>query len=66
MEGIRRTYSEEFKKDAVGHSLISEKAVAEVAQDLGLAQEKPVYCLSGSRSKGGMRITLAPMGNVRT
>lgn len=21
MEGIRRTYSEEFKKDAVGHSL---------------------------------------------
>jgi transposase len=37
MEGIRRTYSEEFKKDAVGHSLTSEKAVAEVAQDLGIA-----------------------------
>jgi transposase-like protein len=24
MEGIRRTYSEEFKKDAVGHSLTSD------------------------------------------
>ena len=36
MEGIRRTYSEEFKKDAVGHSLTSEKAAAEVAQDLEL------------------------------
>jgi len=33
---------------------------------LGLAEEKPVYCLSGSRSKGGMRITQAPLGNVRT
>ena len=31
MEGIRRQYSEEFKKDAVGHSLTSEKTVEEVA-----------------------------------
>lgn len=37
MEGIRRQYSEEFKKDAVGHSLTLEKTVAEVAQDLGVA-----------------------------
>ena len=37
MEGIRRQYSEEFKKDAVGHSLKSEKTVVEVAQDLGIA-----------------------------
>ncbi len=37
MEGIRRQYSEEFKKDAVGHSLTSEKTVAEVAQDLRIA-----------------------------
>jgi len=37
MEGIRRTYSEEFKKDAVGHSMTSEKTVIEVAQDLGIA-----------------------------
>ena len=37
MEGIRRQYSEEFKKDAVGHSLTSEKTVEEVAQDLGIA-----------------------------
>ena len=37
MEGIRRQYSEEFKKDAVGHSLTSEKTVEEVARDLGIA-----------------------------
>jgi transposase len=37
MEGNRKQYSEEFKKDAVGHSLTSEKTVAEVAQDLGIA-----------------------------
>jgi len=36
MEGNRRNYSEEFKKDAVGHSLTSEKIVVEVAQDLGI------------------------------
>ena len=34
MEGNRRNYSEEFKKDAFGQSLTSEKTVAEVAQDL--------------------------------
>ena len=37
MEGNRRQYSEEFKKDAVGHILTSEKIVIEVAQDLGIA-----------------------------
>ena len=37
MEGSRRQYSEEFKKDAVGHSLISEKTVEEVAQELEIA-----------------------------
>ena len=37
MEGNRRNYSEEFKKDAVGHSLTLEKTVAEVAHDLGIA-----------------------------
>ena len=37
MEEIRRQYSEEFKKDAVGHSLTVEKTVIEVAQDLGIA-----------------------------
>jgi transposase len=37
MEGNRGNYSEEFKKDAVGHSLTSEKTVIEVAQDLGIA-----------------------------
>jgi len=37
MEGNRRNYSEEFKKNAVGHSLTSEKTVVEVAQDLGIS-----------------------------
>jgi transposase len=37
MEGNRRNYSEEFKKDAVQHSLTSEKTVVEVTQDLGIA-----------------------------
>ncbi len=37
MEGNRRQYSEEFKKNAVGHSLTSEKTVEEVAQNLGIA-----------------------------
>ena len=36
MEEIRRQYSEEFKKDAVSHSLTSEKTVEEVARDLGI------------------------------
>ena len=37
MEGIRRQYSYEFKKDAVGHSMTSEKSVEKVARDLGVA-----------------------------
>jgi len=35
MEGIRGQYSEEFKKDTVGHSLTPEKTVVEVTYDLG-------------------------------
>lgn len=37
METNRRQYSEEFKREAVEHSLTSEKTVAEVARDLGIA-----------------------------
>ena len=37
MEGTRRQYSEEFKKDAVSHSLTSDKTVEEVARNLGIA-----------------------------
>jgi len=37
MEGIRRQYNEKFEKDAVGHSMTSEKTVEEVAQNLGIA-----------------------------
>ena len=59
MEGIRRTYSEEFKKDAVGHSLTSEKAVAEVAQDLGVAHSN----LRRWRAQYGKKGELAFPGN---
>ena len=34
IKGNRRQHSEEFEKDAIGHSLTSEKIVVEVAQDL--------------------------------
>ncbi len=37
MEGSRRVYSEEFKRNAVEHSMTSEKSVEEVARDLGVA-----------------------------
>jgi transposase len=37
MEINRRQFSEEFKKEAVEHSLTSEKTVVEVAQNLGIA-----------------------------
>jgi len=37
METKRRQYSEEFKKEAVGYSLISDKSVKEVAKDLGIS-----------------------------
>ena len=37
MEGSRRTYSEEFKKNAVEHSMTSEKSVEEIARDLRVA-----------------------------
>ena len=37
MEGIQRVYGEEFKKNAVEHTMTSEKSVEEVAKDLGIA-----------------------------
>ena len=52
MEGIRRNYSEEFKKDAVGHSLTSEKTVVEVAQDLGIARSNLNRWRTQYRKKG--------------
>ena len=59
MEGIRRQYSEEFKKDAVGHSLTSEKTVVEVAQDLGIAHSN----LRRWRTQYGKNGELASPGN---
>ena len=47
MEGNRRQYGEEFKKDAVGYSLTSEKTVVEVAQD-------PEECLSPFKGSKGI------------
>jgi len=37
MEGSRRVYSEEFKKNTVEHTMTSEKSVEELAKDLGIA-----------------------------
>ena len=59
MERNRRTYSEEFKKDAVGYSLTSEKAVIEVAQDLGIAHSN----LRRWRAQYGKNGELAFPGN---
>ena len=59
MEEIRRQYSEEFKKDAVGHSLTSEKTVVEVAQDLGIAHSN----LRRWRTQYGKNGDLASPGN---
>ena len=59
MEGFRRTYSEEFKKDAVGHNLTSEKSVEEVAQDLGIAHSN----LRRWRAQYGKKGELAFPGN---
>jgi transposase len=65
MEGIRRQYSEEFKKDAVSHSLTSEKTVEEVVQDLGIAHSnlmrwRAQYSKNGELAfpgKGKQRLT---------
>jgi len=65
MEGIRRQYSEEFKKDAVSHSLTSEKTVEEVARDLGIAHSnlrrwRAQYSKNGELAfpgKGKQRLT---------
>ena len=59
MEGNRRQYSEEFKKEAVGHSLTSEKTVVEVAQDLGIAPSN----LRRWRTQYGKNGELASPGN---
>ena len=59
MEGNRRQYSEEFKKDAVGHSLTSEKTVVEVAQDLRIAHSN----LRRWRAQYGKNGELAFPGN---
>jgi transposase len=59
MEGNRRQYSEEFKKDAVGHSLTSEKTVVEVAQDLGIAHSN----LRRWRAQYGKNGELSSPGN---
>lgn len=37
MEGIKRQFTKEFKKEAVEYSLTSEKTIEEVAQDLGIS-----------------------------
>lgn len=38
MEGKKRQYSKELKKEAVQHNLTSERTVEEVARDLGISR----------------------------
>ena len=52
MEGSRRVYSEEFKKNAVEHSITSEKSVEEVAQDLGITHSNLRRWRSQYRKRG--------------
>ena len=52
METNRRQFSEEFKKEAVQHSLTSEKSVAEVARDLGIAYSNPKRWCTQYRKNG--------------
>ena len=52
MEGNRRNYSEEFKKEAVEHGLTSEKSVEEVARDLGIAHSNLRRWCAQYRKKG--------------
>jgi len=59
METNRRQYSEEFKREAVQHCLASEKAVAEVTQDLGIAHSN----LRRWRAQYGKKGELAFPGN---
>ena len=52
METNRRQFSEEFKKEAVEHSLTSEKSVEEVARDLGIAHSNLRRWRAQYRKKG--------------
>ena len=73
MEEIRRQYSEEFKKDAVSHSLTSEKTVEEVARDLGIAHSnlrrwRAQYSKNGEIAfpgKGKQRLTPPRRGDQK-
>jgi transposase len=52
METNRGQFSEEFKKEAVQHSLTSEKTVEEVARDLGIAHSNLRRWRAQYRKKG--------------
>ena len=52
METNRRQFSEEFKREAVEHSLTSEKSVAEVARDLGISHHNLTHWRTQYRRRG--------------
>jgi len=50
--GKRRSYTEEFKRDAVEHSLNSDKTVKEVAENLGINYNNLTRWRREYRNKG--------------
>lgn len=58
METNRRQFSEEFKKEAVEHSLTSEKSVEEVARDLGIAHSNLRRWRAQYRKKGKLALKM--------
>ena len=41
MNGVRKTYDEEFKKNAVKLSYVSPKTISELCEDLGISDSMP-------------------------
>ena len=52
MEGKKRQYTQEFKKEAVEYSLSSEKSVEEVAGDLGISHHNLTRWRKEYRKRG--------------
>jgi len=54
MEGKKRQYTQEFKKEAVEYSLTSGKTVEEVARDLGISHHNLTRWRTQYRKRGDL------------
>jgi len=52
MEGKKRQYTQEFKKEAVEYSLTAGKTIEEVARDLGISQHNLTRWRNQYRKRG--------------